>query len=61
MTVKQFVLELLKQKEDDEIVFKIRDSNKKICFSFESAKVYKRTKGEAVIEIQLPNAIKVVG
>lgn len=61
MTVKQFVLELLKQKEDDEIVFKIRDSDKRICFSFESAKVYKRTKGEAVIEIQLPNAIKVMG
>lgn len=60
MTVKQFVLELLKQKEDDEIVFKIRDSNKRTCFSFESAKVYKRTKGEAVIEVQLPNAITVV-
>ena len=60
MTVKQFVLELLKQKEDDEIVFKIRGSDKKICFSFESAKVYKRTKDEAVIEIQLPKEITVV-
>lgn len=60
MTVKQFVLELLKQKEDDEIIFKIRGSDKKICFSFESAKVYKRTEDETVIEVQLPKAITVV-
>lgn len=60
MTLKQFVLELLKQKKDDEIVFKIRGSDKKICFSFESAKVYKRTEDETVIEVQLPNAITVV-
>lgn len=60
MTIKQFVLELLKQKEDDEIVFKIRGSDKKICFSFESAKVYKRTEDETVIEIQLPKEITVV-
>ena len=60
MTVKQFMFDLLNQKEDDEIVFKIRDSNKRTCFSFESAKVYKRTKGETIIEIQLPNEIKVV-
>ena len=57
MTVKQFMFNLLNQKEDDEIVFKIRDSNKRTCFSFESAKVYKRTKGETVIEIQLPKEI----
>lgn len=60
MTVKQFMFDLLNQKEDDEIVFKIRDSNKRTCFSFESAKVYKRTKGETIIEIQLPNEITVV-
>ena len=60
MTVKQFMFNLLNQKEDDEIVFKIRDSNKRTCFSFESAKVYKRTKGETVIEIQLPKEITVV-
>ena len=60
MTVKQFMFDLLNQKEDDEIVFKIRDSSKRICFSFESAKVYKRTKDETIIEIQLPNEIKVV-
>lgn len=60
MTVKQFMFDLLNQKEDDEIIFKIRDSNKRTCFSFESAKVYKRTKGETVIEVQLPNEIKVV-
>lgn len=60
MTVKQFMFDLLNQKEDDEIVFKIRDSDKKICFSFESAKVYKRTEDETVIEIQLPNKIVVV-
>ena len=60
MTVKQFMFNLLNQKEDDEIVFKIRDSNKRTCFSFESAKVYKRTKDETVIEIQLPKEITVV-
>lgn len=60
MTVKQFVLELLKQKEDDDIVFLIRGSDRKICFSFESAKVYKRTEEEAIIEVQLPNKIVVV-
>lgn len=60
MTVKQFVFNLLNQKEDDEIIFKIRDSNKRTCFSFESAKVYKRTKGETVIEVQLPKEIAVV-
>lgn len=60
MTVKRFMFDLLNQKEDDEIVFKIRDSNKRTCFSFESAKVYKRTKGETIIEIQLPNEITVV-
>lgn len=60
MTVKKFMFDLLNQKEDDEIVFKIRDSNKRICFSFESAKVYKRTKSGTVIEIQLPNKIVVV-
>ena len=60
MTVKQFMFDLLNQKEDDEIVFKIRDSNKRTSFSFESAKVYKRTKDETVIEVQLPNEIKVV-
>lgn len=59
MTVKQFMFDLLNQKEDDEIVFKIRDSNKRICFSFESAKIYKRTKDETVIEVQLPNKIVV--
>lgn len=60
MTVKQFVIELLKQKEDDDIVFFIRGSDRKICFSFESAKVYKKTKDEAIIEVQLPNKIVVV-
>lgn len=60
MTVKQFVLELLKQKEDDDIVFLIRGSDRKICFSFESAKVYKRTEEEAIIEVRLPNKIVVV-
>ena len=60
MTVKQFMFNLLNQKEDDEIVFKIRDSNKRTCFSFESAKVYKRTKGETIIEIQLPKEITVM-
>lgn len=60
MTVKQFMFDLLNQKEDDEIIFKIRDSNKKTCFSFESAKVYKRTKDETVIEVQLPKEITVV-
>ena len=60
MTVKQLMFNLLNQKEDDEIIFKIRDSDKKICFSFESAKIYKRTKYETVIEIQLPNKIVVV-
>lgn len=59
MTVKQFMFDLLNQKEDDEIVFKIRDSNKRTCFSFESAKIYKRTKDETVIEVQLPNKIVV--
>lgn len=59
MTVKQFMFDLLNQKEDDEIVFKIRDSNKRICFSFESAKIYKRAKDETVIEVQLPNKIVV--
>lgn len=51
---------LLNQKEDDEIIFKIRGSDKKICFSFESAKIYKRTKDETIIEVQLPNKIVVV-
>lgn len=60
MTVKQFVLELLKQKEDDDIVFLIRGSDRKICFSFESAKIYKRTEGETIVEVQLPNKIVVV-
>ena len=60
MTVKKFMFNLLNQKEDDEIVFKIRDSNKRTCFSFESAKVYKRTKGETIIEIQLPKEITVM-
>lgn len=60
MTVKQFMFGLLNQKEDDEIIFKIRGSDKKICFSFESAKIYKRTEGETIIEVQLPNKIVVV-
>lgn len=59
MTVKKFMFDLLNQKEDDEIIFKIRGSDKKICFSFESAKVYKRTEKETIIEIQLPNKIVV--
>lgn len=57
MTVKQLMFELIKQKEDDDLIFKIRGSDEKICFSFESAKVYKRTKDETVIEIQLPKKI----
>lgn len=60
MTVKKFMFDLLNQKEDDEIIFKIRDSDKKICFSFESAKIYKRTEDETIIEVQLPNKIVVV-
>lgn len=60
MTVKQLMFSLLNQKEDDEIVFLIRGSDKKVCFSFESAKVYKKTKDETVIEVQLPNKITVV-
>lgn len=60
MTVKRFMFDLLNQKEDDEIIFKIRDSDKKICFSFESAKIYKRTEDETIIEVQLPNKIVVV-
>lgn len=60
MTVKQFMFGLLNQKEDDEVIFKIRGSDKKICFSFESAKIYKRTEGETIIEVQLPNKIVVV-
>lgn len=59
MTVKQLVFNLLNQKEDDEIIFKIRGSDKRTCFSFESAKVYKRTEEETIIEIQLPNKIVV--
>lgn len=60
MTVKKFMFDLLNQKEDDEIIFKIRGSDKKICFSFESAKIYKRTEGETIIEVQLPNKIVVM-
>lgn len=60
MTVKQLMFDLLNQKEDDDIIFKIMGSDKKICFSFESAKVYKRTEDETVIEVQLPNKIVVV-
>lgn len=60
MTVKHLMFNLLNQKENDEIIFKIRGSDKKICFSFESAKVYKRTEDETVIEIQLPNKIVVM-
>lgn len=60
MTVKQLMFNLLNQKEDDDIIFKIMGSDKKICFSFESAKVYKRTEDETVIEVQLPNKIVVV-
>lgn len=60
MTVKQLIFNLLNQKEDDEIIFKIRGSDKKICFSFESAKIYKRTEDETIIEVQLPNKIVVV-
>lgn len=60
MIVKQLMFNLLNQKEDDEIIFKIRDSDKKICFSSESVKVYKKTKDETVIEVQLPNKIVVV-
>lgn len=57
MTIKQLMFELIKQKEDNDIVFKIRGSDKKVCFSFESAKVYKRTKDKTIIEIQLPKKI----
>lgn len=60
MTVKQLMFDLLKQKEDDDIVFLIRGSDKKICFSFESAKVYKRTEDETIVEVQLPGKILVV-
>lgn len=60
MTVKQLMFNLLNQKENDEIIFKIRDSNKRTCFSFESAKIYKRTEDETIIEVQLPNKIVVV-
>lgn len=60
MTVKRFMFDLLNQKEDDEIIFKIRDSGKRTCFSFESAKIYKRTEDETIIEVQLPNKIVVV-
>lgn len=60
MLVKQLMFDLLNQKENDDVIFKVRGSDGKICFSFESAKVYKRTKDEAIIEVQLPNKIVVV-
>lgn len=60
MTVKAFHDFIIRNDFKKDIVFKIRGSDKKICFSFDDPKIYSNTKDETIIEVQLPNKIVVV-